>query len=178
MINYKIVNKKIKIYDAIEGVHEDLYQGFFGIKNEQTGEMFLDYSYAFIDQFYLANFDNDQFTEGDALFKIYETDSEWYNDIAQFGYLKNKELVISKNKYSNLKFFYNNYALTTVEGKNVIIDMDENIISEKENKELMKKLIELDKTFDLIFNWEYAVDNKIIDELEKKKKKIKKNSNS
>ncbi len=172
-MKFKIVKKDIKMYDAVEGVHEDLYKGFLGIINEETNEIILDFQYAFIDRFYLANFDNDQFIEGDALFKIYETESEWYHDIAQYGYVKNDKLIVSKLKYPKLKFFYKNYCLTSKNEEAVIIDLEENVISQSEFKKIIPKMTELDNTFDLLFEWEHSVDNDIIKNLETNKKENK-----
>jgi hypothetical protein len=63
--------------------------------------------------------------------------------------------------------------LTLKNEEAVIIDLEENVISQSEFKKMLPKMTELDKTFDLLFDLENSIDNDIIKNLETNKKENK-----
>lgn len=101
----------------------------FGILNTKTNELVVEYKYDRIEHGDLMNHYDLSMTNMEEMYSFYESSEDSNDEIKLFGYVKNENFIISKNKYSRLKFFYKNIAIIEVdENLHSIIDINENVL--------------------------------------------------
>jgi hypothetical protein len=101
----------------------------FGILNTKTNDLVLEYNYYRIEYGNLMNHYDLSMTNKEEMYSFYESVEDSNNEKISFGFVKNENFIISKKKYSRLKFFYKNLAIIEVdENLHSIIDINENIL--------------------------------------------------